>query len=164
MQELIETPSLRPLVIGAAYHVPTGYITTQGPMSGRYARFENGFLLDHCIPLILDVLLQLSISVEELDVIATLSLTSDNMAYERDIAGSRLCHPIQKELKAKNAWVYDMADSSLSSALELAQCYLINNQKKYALIVRADQISSICPDEESGFSSARWYRYFDLGE
>ena len=142
-----------PNIIAASCKYPSGFFESSSGYSQKYARFESDtMLIEPTLEVAKNVLQKGKVDADQVDLIVTLCLSSDHLAYDSAIGGPRLCHPLQNELKAKNAWVFDMTDSSLVTTLQVVHTYLTTNHKKYALIVRAENSIGVSPDILSGFS------------
>lgn len=59
----------------------------------------------------------------ELDLIVSLSVSPNRMADAAPIAGPRLAHPVQRDLRASNAAVFDLLDADWTLALDLVQSH-----------------------------------------
>jgi hypothetical protein len=142
-----------PSIISASCFYPSDFVNRSLEYPDKYSRFKpKTMLIDSVLKVAKDVLSKANIGADSLDLIVSLCLSSDHLAYDSAIGGPRLCHPLQNELMAKNAWVFDMTDSSLITTLQVAHTYLVNNQKKFALIVRAENSAGVLADKTSGFS------------
>lgn len=100
-------------------------------------------VLEPTIRVALKTLQDAELMSHDIDVIASLSLSPNRVAYERDVCAPRLCHPIQKELNASNAWCFDAVDSSIDRVIQIVWAYLESTKKNYGLIVRGELCNSL---------------------
>jgi hypothetical protein len=145
-------------IIGSGTSFPTGEGLSY---EGENLRFdslkaksnEEDLIMDFSLPLCEKVLEKAKIKPEEIDLLLSISITPDRLVGDKDIGAPRLCHPLQRELKAKNAFVFDLLDSDWNTAIEIADGFAKDQGYKNVLIIRAELSSfSIKPDAKSGFS------------
>lgn len=92
---------------------------------------------------------------DEIDLIISLSVSVSHFVDNINLFGPRITNPVQKELQADNAYVFDLLDSDWVFALDVAQTYAMTMDYKRVLIVRGEcSAHSIMPDSESGFDLA----------
>src|SRR5207302_6919420 len=58
---------------------------------------------------------------EEIDLILSVSTSVDHIALAPEVMGPRLCHPLQRELGARRAFVFDLLDAEWTLALDVAR-------------------------------------------
>lgn len=120
----------------------------QFPKSG-----ENDLIMDYSLPLCENVLKKAGVMPEEIDLLLSISVTPDRLVGDKAIGAPRLCHPLQRELKAKNAFVFDLLDSDWHTAIEIASGFAADQNYKKILIIRAElSAHSIQADQETGFN------------
>lgn len=119
--------------------------------SGRAVSKPGTYALEKLRPLVDDVLKNQSVSPLEIDLIVSLSLSADHLVAETNIMGPRLGHPLQKAIGAKNTFVFDLMDSSLSKALYTINAFAKSEQYKNILIIRSEIGTSAQADKASGF-------------
>lgn len=114
---------------------------------------EQDLIMDFSLPLCESVLSKANVKPEEIDLLLSISITPDRLVGDKDIGAPRLCHPLQRELKASKAFVFDLLDSDWNTAIEIADGFAKDQDYKKVLIIRAELSSfSIKPDENTGFS------------
>lgn len=90
--------------------------------------------------------------VENIDLIVSLSWTPDHIVDDTSVMGPRIGHPLQKRIGAKNAFVFDLMDSSLAKALHIVNQFSIMSGMSRVLVVRAELLKGIAPDVDNGFT------------
>lgn len=89
----------------------------------------------------------------ELDLIVSLSVSPNRVADSVSIAGPRLAHPVQRDLRASNAHVFDLLDADWTFALDIAQSHSRALGYRRALVVRAEALDDVEGIERGGLSS-----------
>ncbi|MBN3819830.1 hypothetical protein G3N57_25930, partial [Paraburkholderia sp. Se-20369] len=98
-------------ILGAAVSIPDPAITAQSCAN------------DYAVKAARQALLQAGCLPSELDLIVSLSISPSRMADAPSIAGPRLAHPVQRDLRARHAAVFDLLDADWTLALDLAQSH-----------------------------------------
>jgi 3-Oxoacyl-[acyl-carrier-protein (ACP)] synthase III len=88
----------------------------------------------------------------ELELIVSLSVSPSRMADAPCIVGPRLAHPVQRDLRATNAAVFDLLDADWTLALDFAQSHCRQLGYRRALVVRADTFADAEGKASSGLS------------
>lgn len=88
----------------------------------------------------------------ELDLIVSLSVSPNRIADARNMAGPRLCHPVQRELRASNAMAFDLLDADWVFALDVAESHCRAMNYRRALVVRAESLGDVDGAAESGLA------------
>lgn len=95
-----------------------------------------------CIDYLSDVLPGLladcRIDPNKIDLILTLSTSTDHLVEKTQIHTPRLGYPVQHYIMASNAFVLDLQDTAWSQALEVANGYLAGTDMEYVLVVEAN--------------------------
>ncbi|AGK50664.1 3-Oxoacyl-[acyl-carrier-(ACP)] synthase III family protein [Burkholderia thailandensis MSMB121] len=86
----------------------------------------------------------------ELDLIVSLSVSPNRMADAAGIAGPRLAHPVQRDLRAANAAVFDLLDADWTLALDLVQSHCRQLGYRRALVVKAEALADVDGAESGG--------------
>jgi hypothetical protein len=90
---------------------------------------------------------------EDLSLILSMGISPDRIADRGDVAGPRVCHPLQRDLGARNAFVFDLQDADWPLALDVAAGFCGEMGWQRALVVRAEaSTESLLPDPETGFT------------
>ena len=127
-------------ILGAAVAIPTignvsySYSSAYAVGAARLALEQAG-----CLP-------------SELDLIVSLSISPNRIVDDPAIAGPRLAHPVQRDLGARHATVFDLLDADWTIALDFAQshCRWLGYQR--ALVVRAEALADVECVDASGFA------------
>ncbi|KWO78566.1 hypothetical protein WM32_31350 [Burkholderia ubonensis] len=127
-------------ILGAAVALP-GAATAAQPYANDYAvnAARQALLQAGCLP-------------SELDLIVSLSISPSRLADAPSIAGPRLAHPVQRDLRARHAVVFDLLDADWTLALDLAQSHCRQLGYRRALVVRADALADVEQVATSGFA------------
>ncbi|NTZ89017.1 hypothetical protein FCJ61_40115 [Burkholderia metallica] len=127
-------------ILGAAVALP-GAATAAQPFANDYAvkAARQALLQAGCLP-------------SELDLIVSLSISPSRMADAPEIAGPRLAHPVQRDLRARHAAVFDLLDADWTLALDLAQSHCRQLGYRRALVVRAEALADVEQVAASGFA------------
>ncbi len=88
----------------------------------------------------------------ELDLIVGLSVSPSRLANAASIAGPRLGHPVQRDLRAGNAVVFDLLDADWSLALDLTQSHCRQLGYRRALVIRAELLTDVEQAAQGGLS------------
>jgi benzoate-CoA ligase len=135
------------LIRGVGVSIPERKAST-----GNYPRFDNTLVLPSLVEVTEKAIKQSNINAMDIDLIVSYSMSIDHLAYQKEIYGPRICHPLQKEIGANNAFAFDLTDASTSTVLDVTNSILREMNLNIALIVRVDVNSSLVQDSESGFS------------
>ncbi|KWK81036.1 hypothetical protein WM16_00180 [Burkholderia ubonensis] len=127
-------------ILGAAVALP-GAATAAQPYANDYAvnAARQALLQAGCLP-------------SELDLIVSLSISPSRLADAPSIAGPRLAHPVQRDLRARHAVVFDLLDADWTLALDLAQSHCRQLGYRRALVVRAEALADVEQAATSGFA------------
>ena len=110
-------------------------------------------VVDMSLPLCRQLLEEAGIRPEELDMILSISVTPDRLVNSPEVGAPRLCHPLQRDLGANEAFVFDLLDADWSTAIDVANGFAVAQDYKHVLVIRAELTApSIVPDEASGFA------------
>lgn len=116
---------------------------------------ENELLIDLVLNACDQVLSFANCRPDQIDLIISLSVSLSHFVENTKIVGPRITNPVQKELQADNAYVFDLLGSDWVFALDLAQTYGTQLGYKRVLIVRGEcSAHSIAADADSGFDIA----------
>lgn len=88
----------------------------------------------------------------ELDLIVSLSVSPNRMADAAPIAGPRLAHPVQRDLRASNAAVFDLLDADWTLALDLVQSHCRQLGYRRALVVKAEALADVEGAQAGGYA------------
>ncbi|MGU7816808.1 hypothetical protein [Burkholderia sp. AW49-1] len=88
----------------------------------------------------------------ELDLIISLSISPSRIVADPAIAGPRLAHPVQRDLRARHAAVFDLLDADWTLALDVAQSHCRWLGYRRALVVRAEALADVGCADNSGFA------------
>jgi putative alkyl quinolone biosynthesis protein PqsB len=91
---------------------------------------------------------------DDIELIVGMSISPDHLSDDPAIAGPRLGHPLQRELKARNAFVFDLIDADWGTAIDIACAFAASTPLGRVLLVRAECTHGLVPDETSGFAVA----------
>ncbi|ACB67967.1 conserved hypothetical protein [Burkholderia ambifaria MC40-6] len=127
-------------ILGAAVAIPDSATTAQSCAN------------DYAIKAARQALLQAGCLPSELDLIVSLSISPSRMADAPTIAGPRLAHPVQRDLRARHAAVFDLLDADWTLALDLAQSHCKQLGYRRALVVRAEALADVEQVATSGFA------------
>nr|WP_221320177.1 hypothetical protein [Chitinivorax tropicus] len=112
----------------------------------------NALASDYAVKAARQALSQARTLPSEIDLIISLSISPSRVATAANIAGPRLSHPIQRDLRASHAVVFDLLDADWSFALDIAQSYCRQLGYRRALVVRAECLADVAQVAGSGFS------------
>lgn len=107
---------------------------------------------DYAVNAARQALLQAGCLPSELDLIVSLSISPSRLADAPSIAGPRLAHPVQRDLRARHAVVFDLLDADWTLALDLAQSHCRQLGYRRALVVRAEALADVEQVATSGFA------------
>lgn len=107
---------------------------------------------DYAVNAARQALLQAGCLPSELDLIVSLSISPSRLADAPSIAGPRLAHPVQRDLRARHAVVFDLLDADWTLALDLAQSHCRQLAYRRALVVRAEALADVEQVATSGFA------------
>ncbi|MGZ2749737.1 hypothetical protein [Burkholderia stagnalis] len=127
-------------ILGAAVAIPDPATTAQSCAN------------DYAIKAARQALRQAGCLPSELDLIVSLSISPSRMADSPSIAGPRLAHPVQRDLRARHAAVFDLLDADWTLALDLAQSHCKQLGYRRALVVRAEALADVEQVAASGFA------------
>ncbi|AOJ40527.1 MULTISPECIES: hypothetical protein [Burkholderia] len=127
-------------ILGAAVAIPDPATTAQSCAN------------DYAINAARQALRQAGCLPSELDLIVSLSISPSRMADSPTIAGPRLAHPVQRDLRARHAAVFDLLDADWTLALDLAQSHCKQLGYRRALVVRAEALADVEQAATSGFA------------
>ena len=127
-------------ILGAAVTIPGEIHDLQSFASG-YALGAARLAMDQagCLP-------------SELDLIVSLSISPSRIVDDPAIAGPRLAHPVQRDLRARHAVVFDLLDADWMLALDFAQSHCRWLGYRRALVVRAEALADVERACDSGFA------------
>jgi len=106
-------------------------------------RFDRLMAIDYALSAATECITAAGLTANDIDLIVTASISTDHLSDEVSIMGPRLCHPLQRELGADNAMVFDVHDACWVFTMDVAQSFLQAMDKQYALIVRAECLDGI---------------------
>lgn len=107
---------------------------------------------DYAVNAARQALLQAGCLPSELDLIVSLSISPSRLVDAPSIAGPRLAHPVQRDLRARHAVVFDLLDADWTLALDLAQSHCRQLGYRRALVVRAEALADVEQVATSGFA------------
>ncbi|KAF7767811.1 putative alkyl quinolones biosynthesis protein PqsB [Pseudoalteromonas citrea] len=102
------------------------------PEGGRLA------CMDYLSDVLPGLLAQCCIDPEKIDLILTLSTSTDHLVEKTQLHTPRLGYPVQNYIMASNAFVLDLQDTAWSQALEVANGYLTGTDMQYVLVIEAN--------------------------
>jgi len=117
--------------------VDSRYIHTDAPL------FGERMAIDFAVAASREALERAAIVATDLDLIISLSISPDHISDHTNIIGPRLCHPLQRELQAAQAVVFDLHDACWGFALETAYSFMQEMEFDRALVVRADHLKGL---------------------
>ncbi len=145
-------------IIAAGTHFPQLEINAHTQLHGkpyfcnRPKASDDDLMVEMALPICQKVIADARITAKDIDMILSISISPDHLFKTREMAAPRLCHPIQRELGAENAFVFDLIDADWTMAIELAEGFASQQGYKHILIVRTEVTSpSVYPDLTSGF-------------
>ncbi len=121
-----------------AYSYPTGDNLLSGP-----SLFSETMAIDYAVQASCRALRHADISPRQIDLVVTMCISPDHVSDDANIMGPRLCHPLQRELGADSAMVFDLQDADWTFAFDVTQSFMTNLQYRYALVVRADCFTGV---------------------
>ncbi|MGT0250564.1 hypothetical protein [Burkholderia pyrrocinia] len=127
-------------ILGAAAAIPAPTTTAQSCAN------------DYAVKAARQALQQAGCLPSELDLIVSLSISPSRMADSPTIAGPRLAHPVQRDLRARHAAVFDLLDADWTLALDLAQSHCRQLGYRRALVIRAEALADVEQVAASGFA------------
>lgn len=122
--------------------------------AARSAGKEGEPVLPALVSCVLDTLASCGRKAEDIDLIVSLSLSPDHLVSNSCVMGPRVGHPLQRELGAENAFVFDAMDSSLAKTLYMVNTLSIAQGYCNVLIVRSENTVHLRACPETGFSIA----------
>lgn len=141
-------------IAGASVYLPSA----TPPACGRpYAcprpqADDDELLVTMALPVCWRILKAHGLTALDLDLLISVSVSPDHLVGSRDVAAPRLCHPLQRDLGARNAFVFDLIDADWTTALEVAEGFMRSQDYRWALLIRAEHTStSMLADAQSGF-------------
>jgi putative alkyl quinolone biosynthesis protein PqsB len=99
-----------------------------------------------------DALKQAGCRPDDVELIAGMSVSPDHLSDDPAIAGPRLGHPLQRELKARQAFVFDLIDADWGAAIDMVSAFASSTGLRRVLLFRAECTHGLVPDETSGFA------------
>ncbi len=100
--------------------------------------FGTPMAIDYAKAAAEQALREASVAAGELELVVSLSISPDHLSDQTNIMGPRLCHPLQRELGADQAVVFDLHDACWSFALETTYSFMLGLGFRTALLVRAE--------------------------
>ncbi len=91
-----------------------------------------------------------NISPEDIGVIVGISIAVTGTTACSNSAAPGICHTVQRNLNMKNAFVFDLFHSDLCTAMNIADMFLVDNTRKYGLVIKCEKFD--CFKNESSFS------------
>lgn len=127
-------------ILGAAVEIPCKNYDMQS-YATAYAIDAARLALDQarCLP-------------SELDLIVSLSISPSRLVNDLAIAGPRLAHPVQRDLRARHACVFDLLDADWTLALDFTQSHCRGLGYRRALVIRAEALADVEHADASGFA------------
>ncbi len=116
------------------------------------ASAEQAMAIDSLRPAVDDAMRRAGVGPEDLDMIVTLSLSPNRLAIDCSIIGPRIGHPLQKQLGAANAYVFDLMDSSVAKALHVVDVFGHAQGYRRVLFLRVECGQDVRADMHSGFT------------
>ncbi len=108
--------------------------------------------MDYLLPAVESVLAQGNVAAKDIDLIVSFSVSPDHLTRDSSIGGPRIGHPLQKEISARNAFVFDLMDTSLAKVLHIVNTLSWQEGYKRILLVRSEINHCVKNDSRSGFS------------
>lgn len=132
-------------IIGASAKLSQAYRdqVSADAILGAAPRFDEYMAIDYALAATNEAFDQAGLAGKDIDLIISLSISPDHLSDQVNIMGPRLCHPLQRELGADSAIVFDLHDACWSFALDTARCFLHDMGLAHALIVRADCVTGL---------------------
>jgi len=114
---------------------------------------SNDLMLDKTLPVCKQLLEESNFNPLDIDLILNITLSPDRLFQDKTIGVPRVAHPIHYLIKAENAFVIDIHESDWNTAFSIAKAFMIDQNLKNVLIIRAEFLhSSVHPDYKSGFN------------
>ncbi len=107
--------------------------------------------MDYLLPAVESVMSQGNVAAKDIDLIVSFSVSPDHLARDSSIGGPRTGHPLQKEISARNAFVFDLMDTSLAKVLHIVNTLSWQEGHKRILLVRSEISHCVKQDSQSGF-------------
>ncbi len=114
--------------------------------------FGEQMAIDYAVAATHEAFKQAEIKGSDLDLIISMSISPDHISDKTNIMGPRLCHPLQRELGADNAIVFDLHDACWTFALDTARSFMHEMELTHALIVRAECVKGLDAKNASGLA------------
>lgn len=110
------------------------------------------FSLDFALSACDQAISQSSITPDKIDLIISMSISPSHLVKQSQICGPRLGNPVQRELQADNAYVFDLLAADWAFAIDAAHNFCSQMGWNTALLVRAEASAmGMTADFESGF-------------
>jgi hypothetical protein len=106
------------------------------------------------VPVAREAMEKAGLGSDDIDLIVTLSLSPDRVAIDPSIIGPRIGHPLQKVLKANNAYVFDLMDASVAKALHISDVFAKEQGYTRVLFARTEFNAGLRQDVDSRFAMA----------
>jgi 3-Oxoacyl-[acyl-carrier-protein (ACP)] synthase III len=116
------------------------------------SRDASACACDHAVKAARRALSNARCLASELDLIVSLSVSPSRIADAPRIVGPRLAHPVQRDLRATHAAVFDLVDADWTLALDFAQSHCRQLDYRRALVVRAEALADTEGSASSGLS------------
>lgn len=113
---------------------------------------DETMAIDLLLPACQQALTMAGCGVEDIDLIISKSTSPSHIADDKSIVGPRVGHPLQRELGAYNAFVFDLLDADWGFALDVAHGFLHEFGFRRALLVHTECTQGLLPDKVSGFA------------
>ncbi len=141
-------------IIGASVKLAQEY---RGQVSECYLHdapplFGERMAIDFALAAATEALEVSDIKGSDLDLIISMSISPDHLSDKTNIMGPRICHPLQRELKADNAVVFDLHDACWTFALDTARSFMHEMDFTHALIVRTECITGLDTQGANGLA------------
>lgn len=95
---------------------------------------------------------QSSLTPDQIDLIISMSISPSHLVKQSQICGPRLGNPVQRELQADNAYVFDLLAADWVFAIDAAHNFCSQMGWSTALLVRAEASAmGMAGDSDSGF-------------
>jgi hypothetical protein len=108
--------------------------------------------IDYLLPAAQEAMQLAGLEAGAVDLIVTLSLSPDRLASNPSIIGPRIGHPLQKLLRANNAYVFDLMDASVAKALHVVDVFARQQGYRRVLFTRSEFNAGLRADLGSRFA------------
>ncbi|MFD2786729.1 beta-ketoacyl-[acyl-carrier-protein] synthase family protein [Hymenobacter rubripertinctus] len=145
-------------IAGASVYLPSAPERVACGRPYAYCRpqaADEELLVGMALPVCWRILKARGLDPLDLDLLISVSVSPDHLVGSKEVAAPRLCHPLQRDLGARNAFVFDLIDADWTTALDVAEGFMRSQDYRWALLIRAEHTSvSMLPDAHSGFGLA----------